>query len=119
MPLANSARASHQQSVQAFIGGGSVVTGDISFSQFLRVEGVIRGRIFGGRLFVLMGEGQLQGEISADEVYLLGGSVEGQVVARKVIEVGDGVHVKGDLRAPAIKLSPLAVLDGECHLADT
>ncbi len=102
--------------VQAFVGQGVLVRGDVSFTNLLRVEGAIRGDIAGGRILVLLNGAKVEGDLIADEIIILDAEVIGCVRGRQLVELSSDAKVQGDVKAPRVRINKGAALSGECIL---
>lgn len=94
------ARSSHEISV---VGAGTRVTGRVSGSGALRIEGAVKGDVnVNGDTEIAEGgslEGNLQGE-SLD----IGGSLLGDARARSAIAIRAGAEVRGQLHGAEISI---------------
>lgn len=97
------------------IAGGTRITGEISGTTELLIEGEVDGRVrLDGR--VVVGEsGGVKGEIQARSV-LVAGRVEGPVRGSEKVEVGGTGRLEGDIAAPRVTIAEGAFFKGKVEM---
>ncbi|MFW6389772.1 MAG: bactofilin family protein [Halanaerobiales bacterium] len=97
--------------VETILGAGTVIEGDISTKGSLRIEGKVKGNIKAeGDLYI--GEnGKIEKEIKARNV-IIAGSVNGNIIAAKKIELLPAGKLKGDIQTKVLKIEEGAVFNG-------
>ena len=82
----------------------------------LRVDGHLSGRVSSadGTLIVSTG-GQVDAniDVSVAQIY---GTVNGDIIASKRIELGRVAHVTGNIQAPALVIENGAIFEGSCRM---
>lgn len=97
------------------IASGTRVTGEISGSTELLIEGEVDGRIrLDGRAVIGQGGG-VKGEIDARSV-LVAGRVEGPVRGSERVEVGASGRLEGDIAAPRVTIAEGAFFKGKVEM---
>ena len=92
--------------IDILVGTDTVLTGDLTFSGGLRVDGTIRGTI-------ILGEsGRIEGAVSATKIVLIG-TVVGPVKAGQFIELQAKARIKGDLHYTSLEMHMGSVIDGK------
>ena len=87
--------------------------GILSFRGHVRIEGRLKGDVIAeGCLRIELGA-SVEGRIEVDEL-IVAGSLQGNVEARKRIELQPTARVNGTLRTPALALAEGCILDGRC-----
>jgi cytoskeletal protein CcmA (bactofilin family) len=86
---------SKKENLESFVGRNTHVKGDISSKGTLRVDGRVTGNIESDWL-VMGAKSFLKGDANASGVDV-GGTIEGNIVAKEVVEVKNKGHVKGDI----------------------
>ncbi|MEO1957618.1 MAG: polymer-forming cytoskeletal protein [Methylophilaceae bacterium] len=103
-------------SIDTLIGANTVVSGDVTFSGGLRVDGTIRGNIqeqAGSQGTIILGEsGRIEGSVTAASIVLLG-AVTGSVNAGQFVELRGKASIKGDLHYTALEMQEGAVVNGK------
>jgi cytoskeletal protein CcmA (bactofilin family) len=97
------------------IGTDSTFEGKLHGKGNYKVAGSVVGDCDLQGALMLDKSGSWSGNIIAD-IVVISGHVDGNVVARKQLEVSRTGHVQGRLTAPVIALENGAVHDGEMHM---
>ena len=102
--------------LDCYVGHGAQLTGAMGFKGMLRVDGHLSGRISspGGTLILSMG-GRIDADIEV-AVALINGTVNGDIVATKRIEISRVAHVTGNIQTPALTIAEGAILEGSCRM---
>lgn len=110
-----STTASRGEQPVSRIAGGTRITGEISGTTELLIEGEVDGRVrLDGR--VVVGEaGGVKGEIQARSV-LVAGRVEGPVRGSERVEVGSTGRLEGDIAAPRVTIAEGAFFKGKVEM---
>lgn len=104
------------QEIGSLIGSGTTVTGDISFSGGLRVDGVVRGAVRcaegdKGGILVISEHGTIEGEVRASHI-VVAGRIDGPIHAAELIELQPKARVQGDVHYRALEMHHGAVVEG-------
>jgi|TARA_B110000259_G_scaffold69823_1_gene82220 cytoskeletal protein CcmA (bactofilin family) len=103
--------------IDTLVGTDTVLTGDLTFSGGLRVDGTIRGNVHeqaGSQGTIILGEnGRIEGAVGATKIVLIGGTVVGQVKAGQFIELQAKARIKGDLHYTSLEMHMGSVIDGK------
>jgi cytoskeletal protein CcmA (bactofilin family) len=102
--------------LSAIFGSGTAIHGTLSFSGKIRVEGEVEGHIKGGRLLIIGPGARVVGRIEADQVIVLGGVVEADIVATESIELYIPSQVSGELKSPQIYMDRGIRFQGTCDM---
>ena len=102
--------------IDTLVGTDTVLTGDLTFSGGLRVDGTIRGNVqeqAGSQGTIILGEsGRIEGAVSATKIVLIG-TVVGPVKAGQFIELQAKARIKGDLHYTSLEMHMGSVIDGK------
>lgn len=102
--------------IDILVGTDTVLTGDLTFSGGLRVDGTIRGNVqeqAGSQGTIILGEsGRIEGAVSATKIVLIG-TVVGPVKAGQFIELQAKARIKGDLHYTSLEMHMGSVIDGK------
>ena len=102
---------------RSLIGKNIVITGDISATEDLVVEGRVTGKILLNESRLTVGEeGYAQSHITAREV-VISGRVDGQIHASERVELRHTAQVTGDIVAPRLIIHQDAVVKGTVDLS--
>lgn len=100
------------------LGQGTEISGEIRFSEVLRVDGVVSGKLTSdsGNLVVSeRGHVKAQIEVGFVEVF---GTIEGTIRAQYKVEIRPGGRVRGDIFTPVLSIEYGATFDGTCHMKE-
>jgi cytoskeletal protein CcmA (bactofilin family) len=104
-----------QSRIDTLIGAGTTITGDITFSGGLRVDGEIKGNVRaagdGPTTLVISEHAKVEGEIAVSHV-VINGTVNGPVVSSEFLELQDKARVNGDVQYSSIEIQLGAVVQG-------
>ncbi|MGH9903628.1 MAG: bactofilin family protein [Pyrinomonadaceae bacterium] len=110
------AREIKEGSMNGFIGATTVLTGEATFKEMLRIDGHLSGSIASakGTLIVSSG-GKVDADISVG-VAKINGVVNGDIVATERIEFGRTARVNGNIQTPSLVIEQGAVFEGICRM---
>src|SRR5215813_1831640 len=105
--------------LRSFLGQGVEITGEVRFSEIMRVDSHISGTIVSdsGSLLI-MEKGCIKATIQAGVVEV-GGIVEGTITAKNSVKIHSTGRVYGDIYTPALIIDHGAVFDGKCHMLES
>lgn len=105
-----------QREFQAQLGQGSRVEGRLSFDASVRIDGNVEGEI-AAKETVLIGESAVvSAQIQASTVIILG-RVNGDVTARKRVELRAPGRLIGNLNTPGLVIHEGVTFEGHCTMA--
>jgi len=104
-----------QNRIDTLIGAGTTITGDISFTGGLRVDGEIKGNVHaagdGPTTLVISEHARVEGEIAVSHV-VVNGTVAGPVLSSEFLELQSKARVSGDVQYSTIEIHLGAVVQG-------
>ena len=105
--------------LRSFLGEGVEITGEVRFSEIMRVDSHISGTIVSdsGSLLI-MEKGIVKATIQVGVVEI-GGIVEGTITAKNSVKILSTGRVYGDIYTPALIIDHGAVFDGKCHMLES
>ena len=102
--------------LKGYIGNGTELSGEVNFKGMLRVDGHLSGRVNSqdGTLIVSTG-GRVDAnmEVALAQIY---GTVNGDIIATKRIEMGRVAKVTGNIITPALVIEQGATFEGHCSM---
>lgn len=113
------ARATPAESAISIIGPGMQIQGDIVTDGTIRIEGALRGSVRAAKAVVLGKDGEVVGEIITQDA-VIGGRVDGTIVAESRLELQSTCVVEGEIRARMqhLKLDEGARFNGQIQMID-
>ncbi|MGH7787239.1 MAG: bactofilin family protein [Candidatus Binatia bacterium] len=106
---------SNTRDVQAHLGQGSRVEGKLTFEGSVRIDGQVEGEI-SAQDTVIIGEGaEVTAQIHANTV-VVQGRVNGDITARKRVELKAPATVVGNLNTPSLVIHEGVVFEGHCAM---
>ena len=106
-----------QPNIKSLIAEGTCITGTITFSDGMRIDGEVVGAVSsneqqGGTLLVVSETGIVQGPVSADHI-IINGWVRGTVYAQHVLELQPKARIEGDVQYAALEMHQGALITGQ------
>ncbi len=101
--------------IRTLIGDGTVVQGDLRFSDGLRVDGEVFGDILASSdvsLVVVSENARVHGKVKAGHV-IINGEIRGPVHSDDLLELQPKARVAGDVRYELLEMHQGAQIDGE------
>ena len=105
-----------QPPIRSLIGEGTVVRGDLTFCEGLRIDGEVIGEVTAQpgehSILVISERGLVTGKVTADHV-IISGQVNGPVDCASLLELQPKARVRGNVHYQNIEMHPGAVVEGE------
>lgn len=105
--------------LSSLIADDVVITGDLSFSGGLRIDGVVKGSVIaqpgdgaGHALLVLSAKGQVHGSVRCGDA-VINGSVVGDIEVEHFLELQSEARVSGTIRYHRLQMDVGATVHGE------
>lgn len=102
-----------EETVNNNLSPGAEVQGEIDTEDSLRLDGRFEGTIRCGGTLIVGSNAEIHADIHTEEA-VVGGTVEGDIVARSKIEIRSTGEIHGDLTAPVLHIDRGVVLEGQC-----
>src|SRR5687768_11600742 len=103
--------------LNAFLGKGCEYDGKLTFEGSVRIDGKFSGEIFSNDI-LLVGEGAVvKAEIDVGTI-IVSGIVEGNISAKKMVELKAPALVKGTITTPALMMEQGVVLEGSVKMEE-
>ena len=113
----SSLTVSGAREVQAHLGPGSRVEGKLTFEGSVRIDGQIEGEI-SAQETVIIGEGaEVTAQVHANTV-VVQGRVTGDIAARKRVELKAPGTVVGNISTPSLVVHEGVVFEGHCSMGN-
>ena len=109
-------KAVTQKEIGSLIGAGTTITGDVTFSGGLRVDGTVKGAVRcvdgdKGGILVISEHGSVEGEVHAAHL-VVSGRITGPVYASELVELQPKARIAGDVHYRALEMHNGAVVEG-------
>lgn len=105
-----------QPAIKSLIAEGSHITGDILFTDGLRIDGAVTGEIRANEahtsLLVVSESAHVVGSVTADHI-IINGSIKGPVMARHMLELQPKARIEGDVQYKALEMHQGALITGQ------
>ncbi len=107
-----------QPPIKSLIAQGSLITGNISFTDGLRIDGALIGDIRANEdlpsILVISESATVTGTICADHI-IISGQVKGPVHANLILELQPKARIEGDVHYRALEMHQGATISGQLH----
>ena len=97
------------------LGPETVFKGKLRFKESVRVGGQYEGEIEAAGFLYVEESATVKADIQADHI-IIGGTVRGNVVARREIEMLPTCKLYGNVRAGKIRIADGVVFEGKCEM---
>lgn len=105
-----------QPPIRTLIGEGTVIQGELRFTEGLRIDGEVQGDVFaigdGHSILVISEKARVHGKVKAAHV-IINGNVNGPVVSDGLLELQPKACIVGDVRYEVLEMHQGATIDGE------
>lgn len=107
-----------QPAIRTLIGEGTVIQGELKFTDGLRIDGEVLGDVVASgdarSVLVISDKARVVGKVSAGHV-IINGTVNGPVTAEDLLELQPKARIVGDVKYEALEMHQGATIDGELH----
>ena len=101
--------------ITTLLGRGATFEGKLTFEGTVRIDGRFKGEVFSEDTLVI-GEGAIvEAQIDIGEV-IVQGTVVGNIVAKRSIEIHAPGRVKGDLHTPSLQVDKGVIFEGRSFM---
>jgi cytoskeletal protein CcmA (bactofilin family) len=116
MPVpAHAADSRPEGEINTLLGRGSEFEGKLTFEGTVRIDGKLSGEIFSEDVLVI-GEGaHVSAEIDVG-VLIVEGSVNGNIKAKRAVELHAPARVKGNIETPSLYIDKGVMFEGNCKM---
>ena len=101
--------------LNAFLGEGTSFKGNLTFEGTVRIDGKLEGEIFTKDTLVV-GEGATVKATVHTGVLVVGGTVHGNIVAEKKVELQSSARLYGNLSTPLLSIAEGVIFEGSCTM---
>ena len=101
--------------LDTLIGNGTIFEGSLTSKESICVEGIVRGKIDCEGSVIIGENGRVDADIFSDTV-LLGGEVNGNIVAKTKLEITTSGKLRGDIKTGSLIISEGVLFEGKCQM---
>jgi len=101
--------------LDTLVGNGTIFEGNLTSKESICVEGIVRGKIICEGTVVVGEKGRVDADIFADTV-LIGGEVNGNIVAKAKLEITTNGKLRGDIKTGSLIISEGVIFEGRCQM---
>jgi cytoskeletal protein CcmA (bactofilin family) len=101
--------------IVSHLGKGAEMTGEISFTNVLRVSGVIKGKVKSEATLEIGPEGKVDAEVNIRKI-TIDGEFRGVIHASDRVVIHKEGKVFGDIYSPCLIIEAGAIFEGRCNM---
>lgn len=101
--------------VGTLIGKGAIFDGNVSAPETVRIDGTLNGNCDCKEQLILGADGQIKGDITAQNV-IISGKVEGDIFVHGKLELLSTGKIAGNITARSLVIDEDACFDGRCTM---
>lgn len=105
-----------QPPIRTLIGEGTVINGELRFTDGLRIDGEVVGDVIadteGYSILVISEKARVSGKVVAGHV-IVNGTVVGPIQSNDLLELQPRARITGDVRYEVLEMHQGATIDGE------
>ena len=105
-----------QPPIRTLVGEGTLVKGEIRFTEGLRIDGEVHGDVIasgdGPSILVISEKARVIGKVTGGHV-IINGSVQGPVQSSELLELQPRAAIVGDVRYEVLEMHQGATIDGD------
>jgi cytoskeletal protein CcmA (bactofilin family) len=110
-----------QAPIRSLIGEGTVLHGELRFSEGLRIDGEVRGDVVADNddsIVVISERARIHGKVKASHV-IINGTVVGPVECDQLLELQPKARIVGDVRYASLEMHQGATIEGAMRPLNT
>ena len=115
-------KSNPKSQIDSLVGLGTKVSGDVSFTGGLRVDGEIIGNVRPtsdeSSTLILSETGRIEGEVRVGHL-VVNGTIVGPIFSTESLELQSKAKIKGDVEYKMLEIHPGAVVEGRFLPQDT
>jgi len=103
--------------IVSHLGEGTELSGELTFTHGLRVDGVVKGKVKAADLLEIGPAGKVDAEIEVRKI-LIRGEFRGAIHASDRVEILKDGKVFGDIYSPCLIIEAGALFEGRCNMLE-
>ncbi len=104
--------------LQALLGRGTEFEGKLTFEGRVRIDGTLRGQIFGDDVLILGPTAEVHADIEVGTLIVRGGAIWGEIKAQRLVELYAPSRVYGDIVTGQLYLDKGVTFEGRCTMLE-
>ena len=104
--------------IVSFLGEGTEITGEVSFTNRLRVNGALKGKLRSDATLEIGPGGKVDAEVNIRRISI-SGEFRGVIRASDRVEICKDGKVFGDIYSPCLIIEAGALFEGRCNMSDS
>ena len=113
----NFKKAGSSDAIISLMGEGVEIVGEVSFTQGVKIDGVIKGNVKSDASLVVGSKGRVEADVAVRRISI-GGEFKGTIHASERVEILKDGKVFGDLYTPCLIIEAGAVFEGKCNMSE-
>jgi cytoskeletal protein CcmA (bactofilin family) len=103
--------------IVSILGKGTEIDGEITFTNGLRVDGVIKGKVRSEESIIIGASGKIDAEVDIRNISI-NGEFRGVIRATERVEIHKEGKVYGDIFSPCLIIEAGATFEGRCNMGE-
>jgi len=103
--------------IVSILGEGTEITGEVSLTSGLRVEGVVKGKVRSDTILVIGASGKMDAEINVRRISI-DGEFRGTIRSSERVEIHKDGKVFGEIYTPCLIIEAGALFEGRCNMSE-
>lgn len=116
--MADNRDVTGMKELQALLGAGTEFEGKLTFEGRVRIDGRLKGEIFGKDLLILGPSAEVRANIEVGTLVVRGGALWGDVRAERLVELYAPARIYGDIVTAQIYLDKGVTFEGRCTMLE-
>jgi len=104
--------------IVSILGKGTEIDGEVSFTNGMRVDGVIKGKVRSEQSIIIGPSGKIDAEVDIRSI-LINGEFRGIIRATERVEIHKEGKVFGDIFSPCLIIEAGATFEGRCNMGES
>ena len=103
--------------IVSVLGEGTEISGEVSLTSGLRVEGVVKGKVRSDTVLVVGTPGKMEADVNVRRISIEG-EFRGTIRASERVEIHKDGKVFGEIYSPCLIIEAGALFEGRCNMSE-
>jgi cytoskeletal protein CcmA (bactofilin family) len=103
--------------IVSVLGEGTEISGEVSLTSGLRVEGVLKGKVRSDTILVIGASGKVDADMNVRRISI-DGEFRGTIRASERVEIRKDGKVFGEIYSPCLIIEAGALFEGRCNMSE-